>query len=303
MVSIKKNEFVQWMPHILDALRELGGSATPREVTNAVARIAEVPESKRYEKLKSGGLRFSNQVAWARQYLVWEGLLASPKHGLWMLTDHGRASQLTDDAAHEIFLKWVKIHADRKAGKQGNDENTKEPVDVHKTQEERESIEANLQVGYRDEVLSYLQTLTPSAFEQFCADLLRYLGLERVEVTGGTGDKGIDGEGYLPIEPLVTAKVAFQCKRYSGSVGTKDMLSFIGAIWNRAEKGLFFTTGYFTTQAKQLAQEGNSSLVELIDGDRLVDLLEQYSFGLREAKTFEVDYSFLQNYPCEGKQP
>jgi restriction system protein len=77
------------------------------------------------------------------------------------------------------------------------------------------------------------------------------------------------------------------------------MLSFIGAIRNRAEKGLFFTTGYFTAQAKQLAQEGNSSLVELIDGDRLVDLLEQHSFGLREAKTFEVDYSFLQNYSRE----
>ena len=78
-------EFVQWMPHVLDALREFGGSATPREVYEAVARIAKVPEEKRFAKLGSGTLRFPNQVAWARQFLIWEGLLSSPKHGIWML--------------------------------------------------------------------------------------------------------------------------------------------------------------------------------------------------------------------------
>ncbi|WP_366143255.1 winged helix-turn-helix domain-containing protein [Accumulibacter sp.] len=78
----RQAEFVQWMPYILDALRELNGSATPREVYNSVARLAHVPDEKRFAKLGSGSLRFPNQVAWARQYLVWEGLLSSPKHGI-----------------------------------------------------------------------------------------------------------------------------------------------------------------------------------------------------------------------------
>ena len=103
MTTKKQSQFVQWMPFVLDSLRELGGSATPREVTESVARISKVPESKQYEKLKGGALRFPNQVAWARQYLIWEGLLTSPKHGLWMLTDSGRNTQLTYDTAHEIF--------------------------------------------------------------------------------------------------------------------------------------------------------------------------------------------------------
>ena len=39
-----------------------------------------------------------------------------------------------------------------------------------------------------------------------------------------------------------------------------------------------------------------SKPIELIDGDRLVELLEQNEFGLRQAKTYEVDYTFMSNY-------
>ncbi|MFZ4699864.1 MAG: restriction endonuclease [Candidatus Methylumidiphilus sp.] len=299
-MSKKKTEFVQWIPFVLDSLRTLGGSATPREVTESVALLAKVPETKRYEKNKGGALRFYNQVAWARQYLVWEGLVTSPKHGLWMLTGSGRDTHLTYETAYEIFHKWVKIHAARKAGKKSDDAEAMETLEEIEEHGEPEAVEDI--INYREQVLSYLQSLKPSAFEQFCADLLKVLGFERVNVSGGVGDKGIDGEGYLPMGPLTTAKVAFQCKRYSGAVSNSDILAFIGAIRNRAEKGLFFTTGYFTASAKQAARDGNSSLVELIDGERLVDLLEQYSFGLREMKTFEMDYSFLQKYPLEGAQ-
>ena len=103
------------MPHVLDALREFGGSATPREVYEAVARIAKVPEEKRFAKLGSGTLRFPNQVAWARQYLIWEGLLSSPKHGIWMLTPSGRSTHLTDEQARDVFKRWVAHHAQRRA--------------------------------------------------------------------------------------------------------------------------------------------------------------------------------------------
>lgn len=127
--------------------------------------------------------------------------------------------------------------------------------------------------------------------------------MERVEVTGGRGDKGIDGEGYLPVGPLVTTKVAFQCKRYSGSVSPKEVREFQGAIGSRAEKGIFFTTGYFTDSARETARDNMSKPIELVDGDRLVELLEQYEFGLRSTKTYEIDLTFLANYqpPGDGK--
>ncbi|WP_295584533.1 restriction endonuclease [uncultured Lamprocystis sp.] len=290
MLKKSQAEFVQWMPFVLDALREFGGSATPREVYECVGRIASVPDEKRFAKLGSGSLRFPNQVAWARQYLVWEGLLSSPKHGIWMLTPAGSKTKLSHEDAERIFKKWVAIHTQRRL--QGNGE-TKTCSEIG---EETQST-----VGYAEEVLSQLQALTPAAFERFCADLLKHLGLERVEVTGGRGDNGIDGEGYLPIGPLVTAKVSFQCKRYSGSVSPSEVQSFQGAIGD-SEKGIFFTTGYFTDSAKNRARKPGCKPVELVDGEKLVEILEKYEFGLTPTKTYQVDYGLLGNYEKEKKK-
>lgn len=288
-------EFIQWMPYILDALREHGGSATPREVYDTVARLAQVPDDKRFAKLGGGSLRYPNQVAWARQYLVWEGYLASPKRGLWMLTPSAQTKKLSYDEARKIFQKWVAIHASRR-------QTTKRSKPTEPAEAPTPDAEPAPE-SYKEEVLSRLQSIVPDEFERFCADLLRHLGMERVEVTGGRGDKGIDGEGFLRVGPLVTTKIAFQCKRYSGAVAAKEVREFQGSIGSRAEKGIFFTTGYFTDGAREAARDTMSKPIELIDGDRLVELLEQHEFGLRETKTYEVDYTFISNYAADAKKP
>ena len=291
MAKAKGAEFVQWMPYVLDALREQGGSAAPRDVYEIVARLAKVPEEKRFAKLGGGRLRFPNQVAWARKYLHWEGVISSPKKGLWMLTASGRSRHLTYEEARQIFQKWVAIHADVRTGSR------KRPEAPESLAESTDAPEAQ----YREEILSLLQAVAPREFERFCADLLRHIGMERVEVTGGSGDRGIDGQGYLRVGPLVTTTVAFQCKRYSGAVGPKEIREFRGAIGTRAEKGIFFTTGYFTDSAREAAREDISKPIELVDGDRLVELLEAHEFGLRSTKTYEVDQEFISNYRKDPK--
>jgi len=278
-------EFIQWMPYVLDALRKHGGSATPREVSDTVARLAKVPDEKRFAKLGGGGLRYPNQVAWARQYLTWEGFLASPKRGLWMLTSSGQKKTLSYGDARKIFQKWVAIHASRRQAGEPN-----ESAETPTMEEETTSK------SYKEIVLTRLQSIKSAEFERFCADLLRHLGMESIQVTGGKGDKGIDGDGFLRIGPLVTAKVAFQCKRYSGAVSPKEVREFQGAIGSRAEKGIFFTTGYFTDAARDAARDTMSKPIELVDGDRLVELLEESEFGLRASKTYEVDDAFIKNY-------
>ena len=90
--------------------------------------------------------------------------------------------------------------------------------------------------------------------------------------------------------------MAFQCKRYSGAVSPKEVREFRGAIGTRAEKGIFFTTGYFTDAARGAAREDIAKPIELVDGDRLADLLEEHEFGLRGTRTYEVDHEFLSNY-------
>ena len=108
-----KTEFVKWFGPVLDALRDLGGSARPREITQWIGVHLNIPDeilNERYEK--SGVLKFQNQIAWARQYLVWEELLESSKHGVWTLTNKGWQTKLNEKQAHDIFLRWVKIFQD-----------------------------------------------------------------------------------------------------------------------------------------------------------------------------------------------
>jgi restriction system protein len=90
MTSEKKDEnvkFVRLFGPLLDALRDLGGSATTDEAVDRVASNLKIPDSVLNETLPSGSQRFRNRVAWARFYLVREGLVDSSKHGVWSLTD------------------------------------------------------------------------------------------------------------------------------------------------------------------------------------------------------------------------
>ena len=114
-----KTEFIKWFGPVLDALRALDGSAKPKEITRWIGDHFGIPDevlNERYEK--SGVLKFQNQLAWARQYLVWEELLAASKHGVWTLSSKGWDTKINEHQAHDIFLKWVKIFADLREGKE-----------------------------------------------------------------------------------------------------------------------------------------------------------------------------------------
>src|SRR5882724_154758 len=98
------SRFAQYMNPILDALRQLGGSARPGEVYDWVAQRLGIPDAVRNEKNKSGGCRFENEVAWARFYLVRSGYLDSSRRGVWSLTEQGRsAAPLSDEQIADII--------------------------------------------------------------------------------------------------------------------------------------------------------------------------------------------------------
>jgi restriction system protein len=100
----KQAEFTKWFGPLLDALRDLGGAGRPKEATEKIAKNLSIPDSVLEEIMKSGTPRFANQVAWARQYLVWEGLLEDNTRGIWTLTEKGRRTRLTDgQKLQELF--------------------------------------------------------------------------------------------------------------------------------------------------------------------------------------------------------
>ncbi len=279
-------KFVRYFGPLLDALRGLGGSAKADEAVDRVAEDLKLSDDILNETVPSGGSRFRNQVGWARFYLAREGLIDSSKHGVWSLTNKGRVASLTPEQSRQIFLKWVRIFQEQRKLK-GKTEPAPEQV--------AEGTGA-VSKDYREEVLAILLKLPPESFERLSQRILREAGFTQVVVTGQVGDGGIDGFGTLQINPLVSFKVLFQCKRYAKSVSPSQVRDFRGAMAGRADKGIIITTGSFSAEARREAARDGAPPIELIDGEKLLDMLENLELGLRPITTYEVEHGFFEEF-------
>jgi restriction system protein len=280
-------QFVRFFGPILDALRALGGSGAPGEVVQRIAQDLNIPDEIQNELLASGQTRYYNQVHWARFYLVREGLLESSKRGVWSLSERGLSTTLTAEQSREIFDKWAKIDQDSRSPTHQKPELPSDPI---------EEIQNSNLADYRTQLLETILKLPSAGFERLSQRLLREAGFVQVVVTGSSGDGGIDGHGTLQINPLVSFKVLFQCKRYKNAVSSPDVRNFRGAMAGRADKGIIITTGTFTAEAKREASRDGVPPIELIDGEKLIDMLEHLELGLKPVTTFEVDDSFFNEF-------
>lgn len=279
-------KFLRFFNPILEVLRELGGTGNSSEVVDLVIEKLEIPEEKIEEKLKSGASRIKNQIAWARIYLVKNGLLDDASdRGIWSLTEEGFNSSLSFDESYHLFKK---IHS-----KFTSKSSSKSSSKINNVDEDEINI---AEINYQEELLSILKKISPEGFERICQRLLRESGFKKVIVTGKSGDGGIDGEGILEVNPLMSFKVLFQSKRYSGSVGSGVVRDFRGAMLGRADKGIIITTGTFTKDAKKEAIRDGAPPIELIDGESLVELFEKTKLGLKPKVIYDVDYSFFDEY-------
>lgn len=146
------------------------------------------------------------------------------------------------------------------------------------------------------QVIELLRGLPAEGFERLSQRLLREAGFTQVVVTGRSGDGGIDGHGTLQVNPLVSFGVLFQCKRYTGSVSPSQVRDFRGAMSGRTDKGIIITTGTFTAEARREAGRDGVPPIELIDGEKLVEMFKDLEFGLRPAKTYDIDKTFFEEF-------
>lgn len=282
--SLKKDDF--YVP-MLKLLEDLGGSASNREIeTQLVEKFGFTDGELAETHAKSGTPIVFNRIAWARSYLKMTGFANNEKHGVWVITHSGReALKSGEKAVHSHMAAAIKKYqADRK-----------KLVD--------DSVVDNLASGDLDEeiewssvLLEKLKSIEASAFERLCQRLLRESGFTKVEVTGKSGDGGIDGNGVLRVN-LVSFHVLFQCKRYKDSVGPGVVRDFRGAMQGRADKGLIITTGTFTPEARREATRDGAPALDLIDGEFLCQLLKEQKLGVyvRLVEEVELDLSFFEN--------
>jgi restriction system protein len=282
MPKQKGPQFLLYAIPIIDILKELGGSAKPAEIIDKVIDELKISEKEQNEVNKNGQSRVKNRIAWARFYLAKDGLLDSSRRGVWSLTDKGRNTKLTPE---EVYILFKRVHA-LFENNEGKDE-------VESIPDDAESIKID---SYKIELLQILQKLSADGFERICQRLLRESGFEQVVVTGRAGDGGIDGHGILQINPVVSFKVLFQCKRYSGSVSASQVRDFRGAMAGRADKGIIMTTGTFTSDARKEAVRDGVPPIELVEGEKLVKMFENCELGLIPRKAFDIDEAFFKEF-------
>lgn len=194
---------------------------------------------------------------------------------MWALTDDGLAL-LTDPSAGDeqqrqrVNALWSEYAVVVRGGKR------KRKTEKAGTTEELQPVE---DLGWKEQLLDKLMTMRPDGFERLAQRMLREADFDSVNVTGQSGDGGIDGLGVYRLG-LVSFPVFFQCKRYRGSVGPGAVRDFRGAMAGRGDQGLLITTGSFTADAKREATRDGAPPIDLIDGDRLCELLKRYELGV-----------------------
>lgn len=286
-------KFVQFFSPVIEALKELGGSGRPSEVRDVIAKQLSISEQDRTELLEGGAPRFDNQVAWARFYLVKAGLVDSSRRGVWSLSDKGREIEsLPFDEALSIFRQ---IHSEFQSERDSTEEVSQQEEAVEETIAPNDTAVSD-DSSYRKKLLEVLLSLPPSGFERLCQRLLRESGFEQVIVSGRSGDGGIDGQGILQVNPFVSFKVLFQCKRYTGAVSVSQVRDFRGAMMGRADKGIILTTGTFTSDAQKEAVRDGVPPIELVHGDKLLDMFENLELGLTPRTTYDIDVHFFKEF-------
>lgn len=251
----------------LKALKALGGSGSNSEILEKVIELEGYPEEVQNEKHNDGPMsELEYRLAWAKTYLKKYGAMENSERGIWSITDSGE--HLENDHMSDVVTKVRRMTTQSKKEKR-----------VIETLKEEGSSEENLE-EWKTLLLNILQNkISPKAFEKLSQRILRESGFVEVEVTGKAGDGGIDGYGVLKIN-LLSFIVIFQCKRYKETVGPNYIRDFRGAMQGRAEKGLFITTGSFTSAAKKEAHRDGAPPIDLIDGDELCDLLKRLKLGV-----------------------
>lgn len=271
---------------LLSALHALGGSGTISELVEQVIGIMGLPQVVVDMPHKDGKVTVVEyRLAWARTYLKKFGLVENSERGVWSLTAKGQKVQKVDPKLVQRAVRQMKTA--EKGSKPPKDASLFGPSD---------SEAASEMLDWRSELIDLLRSLSPGAFERLCQRLLREAGFIQVEVTGKSGDGGIDGHGIARLAGLLSFPVIFQAKRYQGSVGAADIRGFRGAMVGRAEKGLFITTGAFTTAARIEATRDGAPPIDLIDGDGLAGMLKDLRIGVstRLVEAVEVDRDWFK---------
>lgn len=270
-MSIFKYKYDDLYNPLLKSLHQLGGSGTNSEIEEKIAEILELSDEEVEDIHRGNRTKLTYRTAWAKNYLKRFGLIENSSRAVWALTSKGRSIETVKKTTVNRFVK--------------NLDDSKTIIEKSVSKETNNSVE---ELGWEEELVSVLKSIEPDAFERLSQRLLRELGFANVEVTGKSGDGGIDGVGVIKMGGVLSFHVVFQCKRYSKPVSSSAIRDFRGAMIGRADKGLFITTSSFTRGAKAEAHRDGAPPIDLVDGSEFAQKLKELNLGVSIAVVEKV---------------
>ncbi len=237
----------------IEVIKELGGSANTDEIYEKIVEKFKLSDSLiEVRNGKTGQSELQYNLAWVRTILKNQGILSKVGKGIWVLGEN-------------------------KLAKQSIAEESK----INKEEEKIAEEEVDDAESWKKEAINIItEKMSPNAFERLIQRILREKGFSQVEVTGKTGDGGIDGRGIAKINGILSFHIIFQCKRYKGKVGAGAIRDFRGAMTGRTDKGLFMTTGTFTRDAIREANRDGAPAIDLMDGEKIAEKLKELNLGV-----------------------
>ena len=280
---MKGPQFLEYVKPVLEVLQSNGGAGNSSSVIDQVVENLGITEEELEDTTSNGQSRIRNRIQWARFYLFKAGLIDNSQRGIWRLTNEGLEANLSDEDIY-FLSKGVQDNIKKDGGKKPKKKSSE--FEDQATEDEEHSVS----------LLELIKSMSPSGFEKLCKRLLTEIGIKSIVITGGSGDQGIDGKGIVQLNDVVSLNIVFQCKRYKDVVPPHHVRDFRGAMQGRGEKGLIISTGRFTKEAKNEASRDGVTPIELIDGDRLVDLFEKHQLGLKPVTVYEIDHEFFKGF-------
>ena len=281
-------------------LLSLASDGAEHQINDAVESLAHLfalTEEEQTKLLPSGQQPiFYNRVGWARTYLKKSGLLRYPRRGYFQITDGGRdvlaeQPERVDMKYLRRFPKYIEFKESTRESMDGTDRD--EELDDLTPEEALEEAYQKIRDGLKDEILASVMASTPGFFEKLVVELLVSMGYggsrrEAARAVGGSGDEGIDG--IIDEDRLGLDTIYIQAKKWKqdSAVGRPEIQRFVGALQgHKAKKGVFITTSRYTQDARDFAKSIDTKVV-LIDGDRLAELMIDYSVGVSSQTAYEI---------------
>ncbi len=266
------------------------------EAREALAAHFELTDADREEPLPSGRQsKFSNRVAWAKVYLQQAGLLLSPRRGHFQISTRG--VEVLNSPPKRIDIKFLEKYPEFVAFRSPRGEPELAPgtlsaeTEPETPEEALEAAHLKMRAGLASELLNRVIVASPQFFERLVVELLLKMGYggsrsDAGQAIGKAGDEGIDG--VISQDRLGLEIVYLQAKKWDDTVGRPEIQKFVGALHGkRAKKGVFITTGSFSSDAVAYVGQIEPKVV-LIDGRQLADLMIDCGLGVNTIATYDV---------------